>query len=85
MIAQTYIRNYSANDEEIWNMKFIVQTRLSEIYDYHSCWDKVYVSENLCSLVSSSRGFEANMILSHLGTNSPSEKKATCHKATIAN
>jgi hypothetical protein len=84
MIAHPYIRNYSANDEEIWNMKLRLQTGHSEIYDYHSCCDKVYVSENLCSLASSSRGFEANMILSRLRTNIPSGKKGTCHKTTIA-
>jgi len=30
-------------------------------------------------------GFEANIILSRLGTTRPAKKKATCHKTTIAN
>lgn len=75
MIAHPYNRNYLANDEEILNMKLRVQNGLFEIYDYQSRCDKIYVSENLCPLVSSSRGVEANMILSYLGKNSPSEKK----------
>jgi hypothetical protein len=45
-----------------------------------------FVSLKTCDfLASGSRGFEANMILSHLWTNSTSEKKATCHKTTITN
>jgi hypothetical protein len=33
MTANPYIRNYSASDEEIWNMKLRFQNGVSEIYD----------------------------------------------------